>query len=407
MAVGKHRRRLGRGQAISLAAGILIVATSVGVAVAREEREPSAPLPPLAPGQVAGASSSPSSVAPTTIAPVTQSPSPSPSGPVNVYAAPSSGVFSPTVAGMPARVYVPNVASGTVSVIDPKTFKVIKTLSVGGAPHHITPAWNLKELYVDNPGSGTLRVIDPRTSELGRTIDVPTPYNLYFTPDGSKAMVVAEYDQKIEFRDRRTWGVLKDVPIPGRGVDHMDFSADGRSVVASCEYTGTVVKVNTNSMTVTGVLDVGGRPVDVKVAPDGKVFFVANQSLGGVSVIDPDSMKQLSFIPTGTGAHGFAVSRDGTKLYTSNRIAGTISVISFKSRKVVQTWDVGGSPDMLQVSPDGSQLWASNRFGDTVSVISTKSGRVTHTILVGFEPHGLAYFPQPGRYSIGHNGVYR
>ncbi|HEX9237022.1 MAG TPA: hypothetical protein VF972_12155, partial [Actinomycetota bacterium] len=75
--------------------------------------------------------------------------------------------------------------------------------------------------------------------------------------------------------------------------------------------------------------------------------------------------------------------------------------------KVVATWQVGGSPDMLQVSPNGRQLWASNRFGDTVSVISTGTGRVIRQITVGSQPHGLAYFPQPGRFSLGHNGVYR
>jgi hypothetical protein len=32
---------------------------------------------------------------------------------------------------------------------------------------------------------------------------------------------------------------------------------------------------------------------------------------------------------------------------------------------------------------------------------------VLHTIAVGANPHGLTLFPQPGRYSIGHNGVYR
>ena len=84
-----------------------------------------------------------------------------------------------------------------------------------------------------------------------------------------------------------------------------------------------------------------------------------------------------------------------------------ISVISFARRRVVATWQVGGSPDMLQVSPDGRQLWTSNRFNGTVSVIDTRTGRVIHTITVGSSPHGLAFFPQPGNYSLGHNGVYR
>ena len=316
-------------------------------------------------------------------------------------------MFSPAVAGLPERVYVPNVSVGTVSIIDPKTYKVVATLTVGGSPHHITPSWDLKHLYVDNPGNGLLQEIRPKSGKLGRMIRIPTPYNLYYTPDGTKAIDVAEYDRKIQFRDPRTWRLLKDVPIPGRGVDHMDFSADGSYLLVSSEYTGDVTKVSTTKMAVIGHVNVGGRPIDVKVSPDGRVFYVANQGLSGVSIIDPIRMKQLGFLRTGAGAHGFAVSRNAHYLYCSDRIAGTIAVISFTSRRVVESWAVGGSPDMLQVSPDGRQLWASNRFGDTISVISTLTGRVIHSIVVGREPHGLAYFPQPGRFSVGHNGVYR
>ena len=101
------------------------------------------------------------------------------------------------------------------------------------------------------------------------------------------------------------------------------------------------------------------------------------------------------------------MSRDARDLYVSNRLAGTISVISFASQRVVHTWHVDGSPDMLQVSADGRLLWASNRYDGTVSVISTKTGHVLHTIRVGSSPHGLTLFPQPGAFSLGHNGVYR
>lgn len=324
-----------------------------------------------------------------------------------VYKADAPGEFSPAVAGFPERVYVPNTRDGTVDVIDPSTFKVVDVLDVGGTPHHVTPSWNLRHLFVDNPGIDRLTEIDPATGDVMRSIPVSSPYNLYFTPDGSEAIVVAEYDRYIEFRDPHTWRLIKRVSIPWPGVDHMDFSANGRYFLVSCEYSGVVARVSTSSMRVTRIVNVGGYPIDVKLSPDGSVFYVANQGLGGVSVIDPTSMRQVAFIHTGEGAHGFAVSRDAKDLYVSNRLAHTISVISFRKRRVAATWAVGGSPDMLQVSPDGRQLWATNRFGDTVSVVSTRTGRVIHTIVVGAAPHGLAYFPQPGRFSLGHNGVYR
>ena len=327
--------------------------------------------------------------------------------PVNVYAATMSGKLRPSVAHLPTRVYVPNSEDGTIDVINPATFRVVKRFRVDQIPHHVTPSWDLKRLYVDNEGSSSLTVVDPRTGRPIRTIRVPFPYNLYFTPDGRKAIVAVERLDRLDFRDPQTWRLLKSVPIRWPGVDHIDFSADGRYLLASTEYGGVVVKVDTVTMKITGHVNVGGLPIDVRLAPDGSVFYVANQGRGGVSIIDPIAMKEVGFLPTGAGAHGQAVSRDTKSLYVSNRLAGTISVISFRTRRVLATWPVGGNPDMPQVSPDGRQLWVSNRFDDTVGVVDTRTGRVLHTIPVGLSPHGLCYFPNAGRVSLGHNGVYR
>ena len=118
-------------------------------------------------------------------------------------------------------------------------------------------------------------------------------------------------------------------------------------------------------------------------------------------------MEEIGFLPTGKGAHGLNVSRDATLLYVSNRLGGSISVIDLATRQVAATWQVGGSPDMMQVSADGRQLWVSNRFHGSVTVIDTGSGDVIKTIPTGAGAHGLTLFPQPGRFSVGHNGVYR
>jgi YVTN family beta-propeller protein len=321
----------------------------------------------------------------------------------SVYQAIVAGAMAPAVAGVPERVYVPDSGGSTVEVIDPATYRLIGRINVGQVPYHVTPAWDLGSLYVDDDRSDTLTVIDPRTATIRATIPVQHPYNLYFTPDGSKAIVVAERLRRLEFRDPHTWTTIKSVDIPWPGVDHLDFSADGSYLLASTEFAGMVVKVDTVKMEVSGLLAVGGEPIDVRLAPDGATFYVANQQRNGVSVIEPDGMKEIAFISTGKGAHGLQISRDARLLYVSNRLAGSISVIDFATRKVVATWNVGGSPDMLQVAP----LWASGRFDRAVYVISTSSGALLQRIPVGSQPHGLAYFPNVGRYSLGHNGVYR
>jgi len=327
---------------------------------------------------------------------------------LNVYDHTLSGDMSHAPTGVPERVYVPNSESASVDVIDPSTYRIVAHYPVGQNPQHITPSWDMTRLYVNNTYSNSLTVLDPRTGRrTGKVIPVTDPYNLYFTPDGQKAIVVAEAYQRLDFYNPRTWRLLKHVAIPAQGPDHLDFSADGRSLVVTTEFSGWVFRVSTTSMRVTGRCFVGGLPVDVKLSPDGKVFYVANQGLGGVTILNATTLRRIGFLTTGNGAHGLAVSRNTKDLYVSNRLAGTISLINFATRRVAATWHVGGSPDMEQVSASGTQLWVSNRFNDSVSVISTRTGRVLHVIYVGASPHGLALFPQPGRYSLGHNGVYR
>ncbi len=326
---------------------------------------------------------------------------------VNVYAHTTPGDLSPAVAGVPTRVYVPNSQSNTVDVIDPATFQVVDHFATGGLPQHVVPSWDLKTLYVNNNTGNSLTPIDPRTAKPGPRIPIEDPYNLYFTPDGTKAVVMAERNSEIDFRDPHTWKLVKGLHIPHRGVNHADFSADGSTMFASTEFSGFVVRVDLASMELTGEVQVGGKPVDVKLSPDGKLIYVANETRNGVSVIDPSAMKEVGFIPTGSGTHGLYPSRDATNLYATNRTGGSISVISFATRAVIATWPIGGSPDMGGVSTDGTQLWLSGRYNSEVYVIDTTTGQRIHTIKVGAGPHGLCLFPQPGRYSMGHTGNYR
>ena len=328
----------------------------------------------------------------------------------NVYANTLSGTVPCPLCEIPPRVYVPNSIAGTVDVIDPTTFRVIDHYRVGSIPHHIAPAWDMSALYVDNEGSSSLTVLDIHTGRPTGQVNIPFPYNLYFTPDGTKAIDVVERLNRVEFRDwRNGWALLGSVGIPWSGADHMDFSADGSYFMISTEYTGHLVKIDVNSMRMVGSVYVGGLPIDVKLSPDGNYFYVTNQGRMGVSVVDPTAMKEIQFIPTGRGAHGLQISRDTKSLYVSNRLEGSISVIDFATRTVTAKWHIpgGGSPDMLQLNPEGTQLWASGRYNATVYVFDTTTGGVLARISVGSEDHGLTYFPNVGRYSIGHNGVYR
>ncbi len=334
-------------------------------------------------------------------------------GALNIYAHTAAGDLSPAVRGDPALVYVPNSLSNTVDVISQRTFKVIASFPTGELPQHVTPSYNLKTLYVDNDLGNTLTPINPSTARPGTPIPVEDPYNLYFTPDGRFAIVVAERLQRLDFRNPNTMALVHSLSVPQcRGVDHMDFSANGRYAFASCEFASRMIEVDLATQRVirTIVLDGGNAsPQDVKLSPDGRTLYTADQLNSGLWEIDPFKFKVIGFLHTGAGAHGLYPSRNDRFMYVSNREAGSISVVSFKTRKVVKSWQLPlpASPDMGGVSADGSTLWLSGRYNAVVYAIDTRNGRLRAEIPVGDGPHGLCVWPQPGRYSLGHTGILR
>ncbi|MEV4938320.1 YncE family protein [Streptomyces zaomyceticus] len=332
--------------------------------------------------------------------------------PKDVYAADRPDQLSPVVKNFPSRVYVPNTNSNTVSVIDPATYQVVETIPVGNQPQHVVPSWDLKTLWVNNNRGHTLTPIDPATGVAGKPVEVHDPYNLYFTPNGKYAIVMASLDRELVFRDPHTMERRKTVPVSCYGVNHADFSADGRYFVVSCEFSGELLKVDTEKMEVIGQQKLpfeGAMPQDVKISPDGETFYIADMMAHGVWVLDGEKFTTPTLMPTGKGAHGLYISRDSREMYIPNRGEGSVSVFDFEKNRLTKKWRLpdGGSPDMGGVSADGKVLWLSGRYDSEVYAIDTASGKQLARIPVGGGPHGLAVYPQPGRYSLGHTGVFR
>ena len=382
-------------------------------------------------GRTGAAARSSAPVLPSSAAEARRTPSPT-----DVYAGTRAGMFSPAVAGARALVYVPNLADGTVSVIDQASSKVIDVFKVGREPQHVVPSWDLQTLWVNNNRGNSLTPLDPRSGRpAGPALPVQDPYNLYFTLDGSSALVMAEAMQEIDFYDPHTFVAQSRLPLDKRclGVNHVDFSPDGSYFIATCEYSGQLVKVDVASRRVLGYLDLNGArgpaaPQDIKIAPDGRVWYVADMNAGGLHEIDGDAFAEVGFLPTGPETHGLYPSRDGRYLYAANRggmlaqkappfahtgADGSVSVVDVGTRQVVATWPVpGGTPDMGNVSADGSRLWLSGRRSNEVYVFDTggvdpTAGHLLTRIPVGREPHGLAVWPLPGKFSLGHTGILR
>jgi DNA-binding beta-propeller fold protein YncE len=376
-----------------------------------------------------GTALSPSTAAgaPATSADATSPPPPAPTLPVphsgngNVYAEATAEGVSPAAVADPPAVYVPSDTKGSVTVIDPLSLRVVLDYHVGKLVQHVVPAWGLGRLYAAASGSNALFPIDPVTGKPGRPIPVDAPYNLYFTPDGAHAVVMAERLDRIDYYDPTTWARTRSTLVPCHGVNHADWSFDGRWYLVTCEFSGQILKVDSSTGAITQELDLppGSMPQDVRLGPDGRRFYVADMAADGVWVVDGDRLTTMGFIATGVGAHGIYPSRDGHLLYVSNRGRhmgdetrrsrpgeGSVSAIDAATGTVVSTWAIpgGGSPDMGGLTADGGQLWLSGRYDSEVYVFATADGHLLARIPVPAGPHGLCVWPQPGRYSLGHTG---
>jgi YVTN family beta-propeller protein len=245
---------------------------------------------------------------------------------------------------------------------------------------------------------------------------------------------MAERLQRIDVRDARTMALERSLPVPCQGVNHADLTADLTMMLVSCEFSGTLLVIPADASKVQQVIDLNPRPTpgatdprlarahggpaaglvpgassmpqDVRLAPDGRTFLVADMLRNGVWEIDATSFGIRDFLPTGKGAHAVYPGRDGTTLYVSNRDEGSVSVLDAATLRVRALWKIpgGGSPDMGGVSADGRTLWLSGRSHRVVYVFDTGTGEVIHKIPVGDGPHGLCVWPQPGRFSLGHTG---
>ncbi len=366
----------------------------------------------------------------------------------NLYSETAADKMNPAVAGDLPRVYVPHIQSNDVYVIDPATFQVIEQVQGGPQPAArgavVGPAHAVgrEQRGEHDQGQRDARRSEDRQGRASRS-PVDDPYNMYFSPDGKSAIVVAEAMKRLDFRDPKTMAMQYSIDVPKcAGINHADFSIDGRYAIFTCEFSGTVAKIDLVERKVLGYTQViqpgrptkvvkgpdgrdeticttwKGMPQDIRASPDGKRFYVADMMADGVHVVDLESFRQVGFIETGKGTHGLYPSRDGRKLYVANRGSnkihgpvkgkGSVSVIDFATEKVDVTWPIpgGGSPDMGNVSADGKWLWLSGRYDNVVYVFDTATGAVK-TIPVGKEPHGLTVWPQPGRYSLGHTGNLR
>ena len=137
-----------------------------------------------------------------------------------------------------------------------------------------------------------------------------------------------------------------------------------------------------------GELPSGPDPEQLRVSPDGKLVFVANENDALLTAIDIATRKVVSEFPVGVEPEGVAVSPDGSIVVNTSETTSMAHLIDWRNKKIVANILVDPRPRYAEYNKDGSELWVTSEVGGTVSVIDPVKHVVKQKIT--FEVPGLA-----------------
>jgi YVTN family beta-propeller protein len=206
--------------------------------------------------------------------------------------------------------YVTTELDNSVTVIDPKTHKIVGSIPTGQPESHmLVLSHDGRRGYTANVGPGTVSVLDlvskktitviPISKETQR-ISISNDDRWVFTADQTKPQLAVI--------DTTTNKVKSWVPLPSTGYGTAP-TPDGRFLLVAVPPANQVAVIDLASMKVVRTIDVPAAPQEVLIRPDGKVAYVSCNTSGKVAAIDLTQWKVQNLIAAGKFADGLAWAR--------------------------------------------------------------------------------------------------
>ncbi len=322
------------------------------------------------------------------------------------------------------RVLVTNERSGTLSVIDGATRRVVATVPLGKRPRGLKVSPDGKLLYVAlsgspiagpgvdqsklppaDKGADGIGVVDLATLKLLRILrGVSDPEQLAVSGDGKRLFVASEDTGKGVVMDASDGRVMASMPVGGEP-EGVTLSPGGRFVYMTSEEDHQVSVIDTATNRVIATIEVGERPRFTEFSDDGRTAYVSGENDGTITVIDAVAHQRLRTLQLeGALARpvGMVVSHDGRQLYTVTGRGQKLLALDPQTGKVLKSLDVGPRPWGVALSPDGRTLYTANGNSNDVSVVDVASFQVVSRIPVGDTPWGLIVVEDPA-----HPGIIR
>ena len=172
--------------------------------------------------------------------------------------------------------------------------------------HMIVPSADESKLFVANIRSGSVTVIERRTDRVTTVVTGPGAEGIDRSADGREVWVTNRADSSISVLDAVRDTVVVKLESGGQMPIRVKFTPDGREAWVSCGKSDAVTVFDARTRKLVATIPVGAMPVGIQMSPDGQRAFVANTNDDLVTVFDVAARKVLGTFTTGNEPDGMA-----------------------------------------------------------------------------------------------------
>lgn len=253
-----------------------------------------------------------------------------------------------------------------------------------------------------HPGTSKGAPVEMAFSPDGETAWVSN-YSMYgqgFLPEGKDACAGPEgISNSYVYRIDTASLEIEDVIEVGAVPKYVAATPDGKHVLVTnwCSMDLSVIDVAKGEVTSTIPLG-GDNPRGIEVSPDSSTAYVALMGDDRTVSVDLASGEvDADFAVTGDGPRHLVLSPDGAHLYVTNNNDGTVSEVDAATGEVTRVVEVGNQPRSMAMSPDGGALYVVNYTDATMSKVGTDDFEVMQTVTTDPHPIGITYEPTKER----------
>ncbi|MBS2009900.1 MAG: hypothetical protein JST01_22815 [Cyanobacteria bacterium SZAS TMP-1] len=236
------------------------------------------------------------------------------------------------------------IAKSLVLVLDSRSGKKLLERRFSKMNYNAIFSPDSKEIWTGQMGSpGTVLVLDAKTLKQLKAITVGNkPAEVTFSIDGKNAFVANGESNSVSVIDTRTKRLIKTIPVGKEPVGAWQ-GKEGLMYVDN-ETSKSLTAIDAKTLLVKRTYSLGFTPGMAASAPNSELW-VSDSENGKVAFYKSDRSDKLGELATGAGAHAIVFSKDGKTGYVSNQNANSVSVIDIKSHTVKANIAVGKKPN--------------------------------------------------------------